>query len=109
MHGSISKFAVTDPLVEGGSYEYWANDEFVESGTVNGTSINRTTGQKEGLLYTKSRGSMPIFVVENTESLSHWRLVAAPSKTAATHMIKAHREKSEAAEDAKQKRLNRTV
>lgn len=72
--------ADTSPLINGGSY---VNKFTGEEGVINGVTIEATSGNKMGRLYTYRGGSNPINVIENTESFSHWELVSAPTKKAA--------------------------
>jgi hypothetical protein len=76
----------TDPIVNGGSYVRTRPDGVVEEALIMG--VERKTDNKgkvvvEGMLYILSRGPMPQRVVEGTQTLQGWALVAAPTKGAA--------------------------
>lgn len=72
--------ADTSPLVNGGCY---VNKFTGEEGQISGVTVEATTGNRMGRMYTYRGGSNPINVIENTESFSHWELVSAPTKKAA--------------------------
>lgn len=99
MTGSTTKEAKTDPVVEGGSYQYTHQDGTVITGTVMGTRVDPTTGRKHGNMYLYHTGSIPYEVVEGTESLAAFTLIAAPSGKAGKTLAGQYRSKKQKSEE----------
>ena len=93
MTGSTTKDAPTDPLIEGDSYEYTHPDGTVITGTVMGTRVNPRTGKKHGNMYLYHTGSIPYEVVEDTESMAAFNLIAAPSGKTGKTLAGMHKSK----------------
>jgi hypothetical protein len=91
MTGSTTKPATTDPLVEGGAYETTLPSGQIITGTVMGTWVDPTSKQKHGNMYLYMSGNIPYEVVEGTESLAAFTLVAAPSQKTGKTLAGMHR------------------
>lgn len=96
MTGSTTKDALSDPIVEGGTYEYTHHDGAVITGTIMGTRIDPVTGKKHGNMYLYNTGNVPFEVVENTESMAPFKLKAAPSGKTGKTLAGMHRSKAKA-------------
>lgn len=102
-HGSINREVKTDPLVEGGVYEYTHPGGQKETGTIMGTMYDPIKEVTKGNLYCYSRANIPFLVQEGTETMSGWRLIARPALTTV-----AVSEPTQPAETPKAKRKRRT-
>jgi hypothetical protein len=86
--GSTTALAETEPVIDGGVYEFEHKDAdgevaAIERGTVMGTWTDLASGRVQGNLYHYRRGSQPFRITEGTASFSQWKLVSAPTKGAA--------------------------
>ena len=108
--GSQTKKADTDPGIDGAVYEFEHKDQdgkvvALERGTIHGTWTDLESGVVQGNLYHYKRGGNIFRVTEGTESFSQWKLISAPSKTAATHARNVYKAKiAEAAAKVEEER-----
>lgn len=79
------------PIVNGGCYTHNVTGE---EAVIMGVQVDPNSKKRVGNLYTFGRGPLPSQVIEDSDSMRQWSLVAAPSKKTATGIVSVSKRSS---------------